>query len=270
MDSSERPAGEPAPAPPRHPVGDPRFLVGRSALVTGAASGIGRACALALAAAGAHVHVVDRAALAAKGVAEEIDGTAHVVDLSDPEALETLPSAVDIVVNNAGLQHLAPVHDFPPERFVLIQKIMVEAPFRIIRRTLPHMYEQGWGRIVNISSVHGLRASAYKSAYVTAKHGLEGLSKVVALEGAAYGVTSNCVNPGYVRTPLVEDQIAVQALAHGISESEVVEQIMLDRTAIKRLIEPGEVAAAALWLCAEASGYITGASIPVDGGWTAH
>jgi 3-hydroxybutyrate dehydrogenase len=254
----------------QHPSVGPRFLTGRTALVTGAASGIGRACAVALAAAGAHVHVVDRAAMAAKGVAEQIDGTAHVVDLSDPDAVDSLPDDADIVVNNAGLQHLAPVHEFPPERFVLIQQVMVEAPFRIIRRTLPHMYAQGWGRIVNISSVHGLRASPFKSAYVTAKHGLEGLSKAVALEAAPHGVTSNCVSPGYVRTALVEDQIAEQALAHGISETEVVGRIMLDRTAIKRLIEPEEVAAAALWLCSASAGYITGTSIPVDGGWTAH
>ena len=246
------------------------FLSGRTALVTGAASGIGRACAQALAAAGAQVHVVDRAAEAAKRVAEEIGGTAWVVDLADPGAVDTLPDDADIVVNNAGLQHLAPVQDFPPERFALIQKVMVEAPFLIIRRTLPRMYARGWGRIVNISSVHGLRASPFKCAYVTAKHGLEGLSKVVALEGAPYGVTSNCVSPGYVRTPLVEDQIAEQALAHDIPAEDVVEQVMLDRTAIKRLIEPAEVAAAVLWLCTADAGYITGTSLPLDGGWTAH
>ncbi|MEZ0066574.1 3-hydroxybutyrate dehydrogenase [Streptacidiphilus sp. MAP12-20] len=246
------------------------FLAGRKALVTGAASGIGRACAHALARSGAGVYVVDRAADAAKAVAEEIGGTALVVDLSDPEAVDALPDDADIVVNNAGLQHVAPVHEFPPERFTLIQRVMVEAPFRIIRRTLPHMYASEWGRIVNISSVHGLRASPFKSAYVTAKHGLEGLSKVVALEGAAHGVTSNCVNPGYVRTPLVEDQIADQALAHGISEADVIDRIMLDRTAIKRLIEPAEVAAAVLWLCSPGAASVTGASLPMDGGWTAH
>ncbi|SEL76413.1 3-hydroxybutyrate dehydrogenase, partial [Streptacidiphilus jiangxiensis] len=235
------------------------MLAGRKALVTGAASGIGRACAHALANAGAAVYVVDRAAEAAKDVAEQIGGTALVVDLSDATAVDALPDDADIVVNNAGLQHVAPIHEFPPERFALIQQVMVEAPFRILRRTLPHMYAGRWGRIVNISSVHGLRASAYKSAYVTAKHALEGLSKVVALEGAPHGVTSNCVNPGYVRTPLVEGQIAAQAQAHGISEEEVVDRILLDRTAIKRLIEPEEVAAAVLWLCAPAAAGITGA-----------
>ncbi|MFD8479660.1 3-hydroxybutyrate dehydrogenase [Kitasatospora sp. NPDC059673] len=245
-------------------------LLGRTALVTGAASGIGRACAEAFAAAGARVYVVDLAAAPAEELAERIGGVAHVTDLSDPDAVEALPTDADIVVNNAGLQHVAPVHEFPMERFTLIQRVMVEAPFRILRRTLPHMYERGWGRVINVSSVHGLRASAFKSAYVTAKHALEGLSKTVALEGAPYGVTSNCINPAYVRTALVEKQIAAQALAHGIHEDEVVEQIMLDRTAVKRLIEPEEVAQLAVWLCSPSASYITGASLPVDGGWTAH
>ncbi|MFD0070252.1 SDR family NAD(P)-dependent oxidoreductase [Streptomyces sp. NPDC127574] len=205
------------------------FLTGRKVLVTGAASGIGRACADGFAAAGAEVYVVDRAGEAAKEVAEAIGGTAVVADLSEADAVDALPDDADIVVNNAGLQHVAPLHEFPPERFALIQRVMVEAPFRILRRTLPHMYARGWGRVVNISSVHGLRASAYKSAYVTAKHALEGLSKVVALEGAAHGVTSNCISPGYVRTPLVEEQIAQQALAHGIPAADVVDQVFLDR-----------------------------------------
>ncbi|MEU6235787.1 SDR family oxidoreductase [Kitasatospora sp. NPDC047058] len=219
---------------------------------------------------GARVYLVDVAAAPAKELAGRIGGVAHVADLSDPEAVEALPDDADIVVNNAGLQHVAPVHEFPPDRFTLIQRVMVEAPFRILRRTLPHMYGQEWGRVVNISSVHGLRASPFKSAYVTAKHALEGLSKTVALEGAPFGVTSNCINPGYVRTPLVERQIADQALAHGIREDEVVERIMLDRTAVKRLIEPDEVARLAVWLCSPHASYITGASLPVDGGWTAH
>jgi 3-hydroxybutyrate dehydrogenase len=146
---------------------------------------------------------------------------------------------------------------------------MLEAPFRLIRHVLPHMYGQGWGRIVNISSVHGLRASPYKSAYVVAKHGLEGLSKVVALEGGARGVTSNCINPAYVRTPLVENQIAAQAEAHGLAPDAVVAEVMLARPAIKRLIEADEVAELAAYLCTPAASFITGASLTLDGGWTA-
>lgn len=245
-------------------------LRGRTALVTGGGSGIGRATAEALAGAGALVHVVDREAESAKSVAAAIGGAAHVVDLADPEAIGTLPGGVDILVNNAGLQHVAAIEDFPPDRFELIQKVMVTAPFLLMRHCLPHMYAGGWGRIVNVSSMHGLRASAFKSAYVAAKHGLEGLSKVAALEGAPHGVTSNCVNPGYVRTPLVEGQIAGQAAAHGIPPEEVVTDILLDRSAIKRLIEPEEVAAVCRWLCGPHTGYITGVSLPVDGGWGAH
>jgi 3-hydroxybutyrate dehydrogenase len=246
------------------------FLTGRRALITGGASGIGRACAERLAADGADVLVVDRDAEAARTIAEQIGGTAVSVDLTDLEAVDALDLAVDVLVNNAGLQHVAPVHEFPVDRFSYILRLMLEAPFRLIRGALPHMYAQGWGRVVNVSSVHGLRASAYKSAYVTAKHGLEGLSKVVALEGAEHGVTSNCVNPAYVRTPLVEGQIADQATAHGLSEDDVVEKVMLAPAAIKRLIEPAEVADAVAWLCSPSATSVTGTSLVMDGGWSAH
>jgi 3-hydroxybutyrate dehydrogenase len=247
-----------------------RFLSGRRAMVTGGASGIGRACAVRLAAAGATVLVVDRDAEAAKAVAEQVGGTAIAADLSDLAAVDALDLDVDVLVNNAGLQHVAPIHQFPADRFSYILRLMLEAPFRLVRGALPHMYERGWGRVVNISSVHGLRASAYKSAYVTAKHGLEGLSKVIALEGAEHGVTSNCVNPAYVRTPLVEGQIADQARAHGLSEDQVVEQVMLAPAAIRRLIEPEEVAEAVAYLCSPAAASITGTSVVLDGGWSAH
>jgi 3-hydroxybutyrate dehydrogenase len=245
-------------------------LAGRRALVTGGASGIGRACAVRLAAAGAEVIVADRDAESAKTVAELVGGTAVAIDLSDLDAVDALDLDIDVLVNNAGLQHVAPIHEFPVDRFSYILRLMLEAPFRLVRGALPHMYEQGWGRIVNVSSVHGLRASPFKSAYVTAKHGLEGLSKVIALEGAAHGVTSNCVNPAYVRTPLVEGQIADQAKAHGLSEDEVVAQVMLAPAAIKRLIEPEEVAEAVAYLCSPAATSVTGSNLVMDGGWSAH
>jgi 3-hydroxybutyrate dehydrogenase len=244
-------------------------LTGCSALVTGAASGIGRACAERLARAGAAVTVLDLDGDAASRVAAEIGGEALQADLSDYGVLDGLEVDADIVVNNAGLQYVAAVEEFPPERFSLILRIMLEAPFRILQKALPGMYEKGWGRVVNISSVHGLRASPYKSAYVSAKHGLEGLSKTVALEGGPKGVTSNCVNPAYVRTPLVEKQIADQARTHGIPEEEVIEKIMLTEPAIKRLIEPEEVAELAAFLCSKEASFVNGASIVMDGGWTA-
>lgn len=247
-------------------------LAGRAALVTGGASGIGRACAARLAAAGANVTLVDRDD-AVKDVAAEIGGSAVVADLADPQALDALDAldlSADILVNNAGVQHVAPVPEFPPETFAMILRLMLEAPFRLARRHLPGMYANGWGRVVNISSVHGVRASPYKSAYVAAKHGLEGLSKVIALEGAEHGVTSNCVSPAYVRTPLVERQIAAQAAAHGLAETDVVERVMLAPTAIKRLIEPAEVAEAVAYLCAPEASFITGTTIMLDGGWSAH
>ncbi|MGW0120331.1 3-hydroxybutyrate dehydrogenase [Streptomyces sp. NPDC003327] len=258
----------PTPAAPPSPAAAVD-LSGRTVLVTGGGSGIGRACVLALARAGALVHVVDRDGEAAKAVAEAAGGEAHQVDLADGAAIDGLPAEVDVLVNNAGLQHVAPLTEFPTERFELIQKVMVTAPFLLMRRVLPHMYARGWGRVVNVSSVHGLRASAYKSAYVAAKHALEGLSKVAAIEGAPHGVTSNCVNPGYVRTPLVEGQVRDQAAAHGISEGDVLAHVMLARSPVKRLLEAEEVAAAVLWLCGPHSGYLTGASLPLDGGWTA-
>jgi 3-hydroxybutyrate dehydrogenase len=244
-------------------------LSGRSALVTGAASGIGRACAGRLAQAGAAVTVLDLDGDVARRVAGEIGGEALQADLSDYEVLNSLGVDADIIVNNAGLQHVAPIEEFPPEQFSLILRIMLEAPFRIVQKALPGMYEKGWGRIVNISSVHGLRASPYKSAYVSAKHGLEGLSKTIALEGGPKGVTSNCINPAYVKTPLVERQIADQARTHGIPEDEVIEKIMLTEPVIKRLIKPEEVAEMAVFLCSKEASFVNGSSIVMDGGWTA-
>jgi 3-hydroxybutyrate dehydrogenase len=245
-------------------------LNGRTAMVTGAAGGIGRACALRLAAAGAKVRAVDRDAEGLAALAREAAVEPVVLDLTDLDAAEQAAAGTDILVNNAGLQLVRPIEDFPPEVFSTVLRVMLEAPFRLIRGALPHMYAQGWGRIVNISSVHGLRASPYKSAYVAAKHGLEGLSKTAALEGASHGVTSNCVCPGYVRTPLVERQIADQAAAHGIDPERVVAEIMLADSAVKRLVEPEEVAELTAYLCGPQASFITGASLTMDGGWTAH
>jgi len=244
-------------------------LAGHTALVTGAASGIGRACAERLRAAGAIVVMIDRDRARLEEQAAEIGADYVCLDLSDAAAVSALEVSADIVVNNAGLQHVAAVEDFPPETFSYIMGVMVEAPFRLVRAALPGMYERGWGRVINISSVHGLVASPFKSAYVTAKHALEGLSKVVALEGGPRGVTSNCICPAYVRTPLVEHQIADQAKVHGISPEDVVREIMLEPAAIKRLLEPAEVAELVAYLCSPPASFISGASIAIDGGWTA-
>jgi 3-hydroxybutyrate dehydrogenase len=246
-----------------------RPLDGRRALVTGAASGIGAACARALAAAGAHIVAADQNAAGAAAIAAETGGETWVVDLADSAALETLTLEVDVLVNNAGVQYVAPIEEFPPAEFRRMLALMLEAPFLLVRAALPYMYAQGFGRVINISSVHGLRASPYKSAYVTVKHGLEGLSKVIALEGAAHGVTSNCISPGYVRTPLVEKQIADQARLHGVPEEEVVATVLLAESAVKRLVEPEEVAALAVWLAGPGAGMASGSSYTIDGAWTA-
>ena len=243
-------------------------LSGRTALVTGAASGIGSACAQRLADDGARVVLLDRDERVADA-AGKLGGEAVIADLTDTAAVRELDLAADIVVNCAGIQHVAPIEQFPPEQFHRILTLMVEAPFLILRAVLPGMYAKGWGRVVHISSVHGIRASAYKSAYVAAKHATEGLSKTVALEGGPRGVTSNTVCPAYVRTPLVEGQIADQARTHGIAEDEVVEKIMLTEPVIKRLIEPAEVAAAVAYLCSDAASFVNGSSLVLDGGWSA-
>jgi 3-hydroxybutyrate dehydrogenase len=244
-------------------------LSGRRAVVTGAASGIGAAVATRLAGLGAHVVVCDIDAEGAARTAERIGGEALVIDLSQTADLAERTLEADILVNNAGVQHVAPIDEFDPEQFAFMLRLMLEAPFLLSRAVLPRMYERGWGRIIHIASVHGLRASAYKSAYVSAKHGLLGLSKVIALEGAAKGITSNCVCPGYVRTPLVEKQLADQAVVHGLSADQVISDVLLARSAVKRLIEPDEVAGVVGFLCSPEAMSITGTELTLDGGWSA-
>ncbi len=246
-------------------------------MVTGAASGIGRAIAEDLAAHGARVLLADLNERDGQTVAASLPAALFQrTDVSSAEDCRALVDravatwgSLDILVNNAGLQHVAPIEEFPEDRWEQIIRIMLIGPFLLIRYALPHMYARGWGRIVNVSSLHGLVASPYKSAYVSAKHGLMGLTKTVALEAGGRGVTVNAVCPGYVRTPLVEKQIADQARVHGLSEQEVVEKIMLEPTPLKRLLEPSEVAAYVTFLCSEVASAINGAAQVMDGGWTA-
>lgn len=238
-------------------------------MVTGAGSGIGAAIATRLAADGAAVTCADVNPDAVAAVADRIGGSSLTIDLSDTAAVAALSLDTDILVSNAGIQFVAPIHEFPIERFEFMMRLMLHTPFLLVRSVLPGMYDRGWGRIVHVSSAHGLRASEFKSAYVTAKHGIEGLSKVTALEGAPHGVTSNCVNPGYVRTPLVEKQIADQAKAHGLPEDEVLQKVILAKSAIKRMLEPEDVARAVAFVVGPGSELMTGSSLSMDGGWTA-
>jgi len=252
-------------------------LTGRAALVTGAASGIGRAIAQSLSAHGACVLVADLNADAGHAVAAELPGAvfqqANVLSRDDCHALveraEREWGGVDILVNNAGVQHIAPVEEFPEDKWEELIRILLIAPFVLTRAALPGMYARGWGRIVNMSSIHGLVASPYKSAYVAAKHGLIGFTRTVALEAGERGVTVNAICPGFVRTPLVERQIDDLAVANNISRDDVVEQIMLAPAARKQLLEPADIAALATFLCSDAAAGITGSAQSIDNGWTA-
>jgi 3-hydroxybutyrate dehydrogenase len=251
-------------------------LLGKTAVVTGGASGIGRAIASDFAANGARVVVADLDEAEGTAFASSIDGKFCRTDVSSRDDCRTLVEfaarelgGIDILVNNAGLQHVAAIEDFPEEKWEYIVRVMLVGAFYLTKYAVPHMYARGWGRVINVSSVHGLVASPYKSAYVAAKHGLNGLTKTVALEAAEKGVTVNAICPSYVRTPLVEKQIADQAKAHGISEDAVIRDIMLAPAALKRLLEPSEVAAYATFLCSEAAAGITGSLQVIDCGWTA-
>lgn len=253
----------------------PGELTGRVALVTGAASGIGLAVARQLRAAGAEVVLNDLAGERLDQAAAELGGTVVAADLSDPLQVQGLAEDagdVDILVNNAGLQHVSPIEDFEPMRWDLLIAVMLTAPFLLTRALLPGMYDRGWGRVVNIASAHGLVASPFKAAYVSAKHGLIGFTKVLALEAAQRTpeVTAHAIAPSYVRTRLVEGQIADQARSYGMPEAEVLENVMLTRNAVKRLIEPEDVAAAVQWLCGPAAWTMTGSVLTMDAGWLAH
>lgn len=253
-------------------------MEGKVAIVTGAASGIGLAIAQDLAIRGVRVTLSDIDEKRGNEVAAEMPGArfqlANMTSEKDCQRLvaDTIAAEgqVDILVNNAGIQFVAPITEFPEQKWREIIDIMLTAPFLLTKAALPGMYARKWGRVINIASVHALRASAFKSAYVAAKHGLLGLTRVTALEGADHGVTCNAICPSYVRTALVEKQIAAQAEVHGIPESEVVEKIMLAEAPIRRLLEPSEVAKLAAYLCSEDASGITGSALTIDCGWTAH
>ena len=249
---------------------------GRSSIVTGAASGIGNAIARALWSRGSTVTLVDLPGERLERASEQLPGTTiRPVDLAQRADVRNLAAelgSVDILVNNAGLQHVSAVEDFAEERWDQMLAVMLSAPFFLMRGALPGMYARDWGRIINVASVHGLVASPYKSAYVAAKHGLLGLTKTIALEAGARkrNVTVHAVAPSYVRTPLVERQVTDQARLHGIEESEVLEHVLLAQNAIKRLIEPEEVAEAVLYLCGDSAWATSGNVLTLDAGWLAH
>lgn len=254
----------------------PNELQDKVVIVTGGASGIGLAIAERFAADGAKIVVSDINAEAGAPVAERLGGVFVAGDLSQRAACKALVDAaidaygtVHVLVNNAGFQHIAPIPDFPEDTWDTMIALMLTAPFLLTRYAWPHMQQQQWGRIINVASVHALRASPFKSAYISAKHGLLGLTRTIAREGGPYNITTHAICPSYVRTPLVENQIADQARTRGISEEQVLDQVMLAPAAIKRLVEPGEVAALALFLCSDAAAAMSGAAIPIDTGWTA-
>jgi 3-hydroxybutyrate dehydrogenase len=259
------------------------FLKGKSAIVTGSTSGIGLAYAKALAAEGAAVMIngfgdadaieAERAALAAaSGATAPYDPA----DMTKPDQIAAMVARChaelggpDIVINNAGIQHVAPVDEFPIDKWDAIIAINLSSAFHVMRAAVPHMKARGWGRIITTASAHSLVASPNKSAYVAAKHGVAGLTKALALEVATHGITANCISPGYVWTPLVENQIPDTMKARGLTREQVMNDVLLAAQPTKEFVTPEQVAALALFLCRDEAKAITGANLSVDGGWTA-
>ena len=246
------------------------------AIVTGGASGIGLACAERLSGDGHQVVIADLNENTGAEHARRLGGKFVAADLSRREGCRKLVDealraygTVHILVNNAGYQHVSPIEEFPEDQWERMLALMLTAPFLLTRYCWPAMKKQKWGRIVNIGSIHALVASPFKVGYISAKHGLVGLTRTAALEGGEHGITVNAICPAYVRTPLVDAQIADQAKANAISPEEVIEKIMLAPAAVKRLIEPAEVADFVAYLCSEPAGVITGAALTMDLGWTA-